>query len=104
MAQHTDLAALVENSPDHEWVRDAACGDLGLEKLDMFFVEAGRTLSKEVVAMCGDCPVRVDCLSHAQFRELAGGYFGGVSPSKRRKLGSDVAHGSGESAAASERE
>lgn len=86
MANHHELAALIESSPEFTWLEQAACGDLDLDQLDLFFVEAGRTLSREAVAICERCPVRADCLDHAINREIAGGYFGGVSPSKRRRM------------------
>ncbi len=88
MSHPTDLAALIESSPEFTWLEAAACGDLELDQLDLFFVEAGRTMSKEAAAMCEGCPVRLDCLEHAATREIAGGYFGGVSPSKRRRMAS----------------
>lgn len=84
MARSDDIAALIENSQADGWVEDAACGDLELEQLDLFFVEAGRTLSKETMALCEGCAVRAECLDHAFRRDIGGGYFGGVSPSKRR--------------------
>jgi hypothetical protein len=86
MSNTTELAALIESSPEFAWLEDAACGDLELEQLDLFFVEAGRTLSREAAAICERCPVRLDCLEHASSRDIAGGYFGGVSPSKRRRM------------------
>jgi hypothetical protein len=81
-----ELAALIENSPDFEWVRHATCGNLELGELDRFFVEAGRSLSADTVLMCKRCPVRVDCLDHAYRHDISGGYFGGISPSKRKAL------------------
>ena len=84
MAQESDLAAIVEQNDTDSWVMRAACGDLELDQLDMFFVEAGRTLSKDATALCGSCEVRTECLDHAYLRDIGGGYFGGVSPSKRR--------------------
>jgi Transcription factor WhiB len=81
-----DLASLIEHSPDFEWVRHAACGNLELAELDRFFVDAGRSLSSDTVKMCGGCPARLDCLDHAYAHDIAGGYFGGLSPSKRKSL------------------
>ena len=81
-----DISALIEHAPDHEWVGRAACRNLEIEQLDLFFVEAGRTLSREAVAICTSCPVRRECLDHAYENDIAGGYFGGLSPSKRRSL------------------
>ncbi len=86
MSNTNELAALIESSPEYTWLEQAACGDLELDQLEMFFVEAGRTLSREAAAMCERCPVRQDCLDHAASRDIAGGYFGGMSPSKRRRL------------------
>ena len=81
-----ELASLIEHSPDYEWVRHAACGSLELSELDRFFVDAGRSLSSETVKMCEGCAARVDCLDHAYAHEIAGGYFGGLSPSKRKAM------------------
>lgn len=84
MGKSSDLAAIVTNSDVDSWVDRAACGDLAVEDLELFFVEAGRTLSKQAASLCSTCPVRTECLEHATRREITGGYFGGVSPSKRR--------------------
>ncbi|HWL44756.1 MAG TPA: WhiB family transcriptional regulator [Ilumatobacter sp.] len=80
------LAELIENASDYGWLRHAACGELSLDALDQFFVEAGRSLSRETVQLCSACPVKAECLQHAYDHEIAGGYFGGVSPTKRRAL------------------
>lgn len=76
---------------DLGWLSDAACAEFDLDRLSLFFVEAGRTLSKEARAICGSCEVRVDCLRHAYDNEIEGGYFGGMSSSKRRTLTFDEA-------------
>jgi WhiB family redox-sensing transcriptional regulator len=81
-----DLSALIEHSPDFDWVTKAACGSLSLDRLDHFFVDAGRTLSRDAASMCAGCPVRRECLGHAYDNEISAGYFGGVSPSKRRVM------------------
>lgn len=91
MSSTMDLASFIEGSNDLPWLRDAACRKLELERLDLFFVDAGRTLSKEGKAICGRCPVRSACLSHAYHHEISGGYFGGLSPTKRRELTLDEA-------------
>lgn len=91
MADTGALANLIENTQEAVWLREAACGDLGTDALDMFFVDAGKSLSKEAVALCERCPVRADCLAHAYHQDIAGGYFGGISPSKRRRLTLDEA-------------
>ena len=86
-----DLSTLIQNSPDLDWVQSAACGSLELEQLELFFVDAGRTLSREAAAICAGCSVRRECLDHAYEHEIAGGYFGGLSPSKRRTMPRDEA-------------
>ena len=80
------LDELIERTPDLPWLDDAACGDLELEQLDLFFVEAGRSISQTTVALCRRCPVRRDCLEHAYRHEIVSGYFGGMSPGRRRTL------------------
>ena len=85
MSHSSDLANLIEQSRESPWLRDAACADLGIDQIDLFFVDAGKSLSREALAICEQCPVRVACVTHAYEAEIAGGYFGGISPSKRRK-------------------
>lgn len=91
MSNIHDLAELIENAADYTWLRHAACGDLALDDLDQFFVEAGRSLSKETLQLCGTCAVRADCIKHAYTNEIAGGYFGGTSPTKRRAVPLELA-------------
>ncbi len=91
MSNTMDLASLIEGSNELPWLRDAACRELDLNRLDLFFVDAGRTLSKEGKAICGRCPVRSECLSYAYHHDISGGYFGGLSPTKRRELTLDEA-------------
>lgn len=93
MSQLGDLAAMIAASPDHTWIDRSACGELDLNELNMFFVEAGRTLSKEAKAMCQRCEVHQECLDYALDHDIAGGYFGGMSPSKRRQLAQERATG-----------
>ncbi len=86
MAAARPLDELIENTPELPWLDDAACGDLELAQLDLFFVEAGRTIASSTVALCRKCPVRRQCLDHAYQHEIVSGYFGGVSPGRRRVL------------------
>lgn len=83
---HTSLGAFIEAAPDMPWLDDAACGGLPLEQLNMFFVEAGRTIASSTVALCQKCVVRKECLDHAYRNDILSGYFGGVSPGRRRVL------------------
>ena len=91
MSNTQDLAPLIEAAPELSWLQRAACSELELDRLDPFFVEAGRTLSKEAAAMCRGCEARIDCLRHAYDNEIEGGYFGGLSSAKRRALSLDEA-------------
>lgn len=91
MTHSTELAALIENTPDVTWLGQAACRDLGVERLDLFFVDAGKSLSQEAAAVCRGCAVRIDCLTHAYVNEVSAGYFGGMSSAKRRALSLDEA-------------
>ena len=65
------------------WLKDAACRG---SDLNLFFVNAGMSLSDEAAAMCASCPVRRECVTHAYSLGLSAGYFGGLSPSQRRAL------------------
>lgn len=82
------LASLTEliSRLDHAaWVHDAACADLGVEAIDGFFVEAGGRLDNAHARMCAGCTVRNECLGHAVRGGIMAGYFGGVSPTARRR-------------------
>ncbi len=89
--EETTLYGVIDRTPDLPWLEDAACADLHLDQLNIFFVEAGKTISADTVAMCRRCPVRVNCLDHAYEHEVVSGYFGGMSPSRRRTLSHDAA-------------
>lgn len=82
---------MIGNLPADRWLGDARCRTLPLDKLNLFFVDAGRSLSREAKALCAECPVRSDCLAHAYDHDIASGYFGGMSPSRRRSLSRDDA-------------
>jgi len=86
MATARPLDELIENTPELPWLEFAACSDLEIDQLDLFFVEAGRTIAASTVVLCRKCPVRRDCLDHAYQHEIVSGYFGGVSPGRRRVL------------------
>ena len=86
MTGSSALSELIERAPEQSWLDDAACSNLELAQLSLFFVEAGRTIAPETKALCRQCPVRRECLDHAYVHEIASGYFGGVSPGRRRAL------------------
>lgn len=83
MADNT-LSDLIDHTADMSWLLRCACGDLPLEELNLFFVEAGKTISPGTVALCRSCDVRSECLDHAYRAQISNGYFGGMSPGKRR--------------------
>ena len=80
------LDDLIEKAPELPWLDQASCGELELHQLDLFFVEAGRTIASSTVSLCQRCPVRRECLDHAYEHEIVSGYFGGISPGRRRVL------------------
>ncbi len=86
MAVARPLDELIEHTPELPWLDDAACGEFDTDQLDLFFVEAGRTIAASTVVLCRRCPVRRQCLDHAYQHEIVSGYFGGVSPGRRRVL------------------
>ena len=86
MTGSNPLSELIERAPELSWLDDAACSNLELAQLSLFFVEAGRTIAAETKALCRLCPVRRECLDHAYVHEIASGYFGGISPGRRRAL------------------
>ena len=86
-----ELADLIESAPDLPWLRHAACAELELDRLDLFFVEAGRTMSREAQQLCRGCPVADQCVRHAYASDVGAGYFGGLSAVKRRALDLDRA-------------
>jgi len=84
--QTNTLDEFIDRTPELPWLEQAACGDLELDQLDLFFVEAGRSISQATVVLCKRCPVRADCLEHSYRHEIVSGYFGGMSPGRRRAL------------------
>ena len=86
MAAARPLDELIEHTPELPWLEQAACGDLELDLAGLFFVGAGRTIASSTVALCRKCPARRACLDHAYDHEIVSGYFGGVSPGRRRVL------------------
>ena len=51
MTTGRSLDELIEHTPDMPWLSRAACGELDLDQLDLFFVEAGRTISSATVSL-----------------------------------------------------
>lgn len=85
MSNADELAAVIEHASTDAWLGRAACAELELDQLPMFFVDAGRSLSSEAAALCERCQVRRECLDHAVRLVITSGYFGGQSPAARRR-------------------
>jgi WhiB family redox-sensing transcriptional regulator len=64
------------------WLNRIACADMDI---DDYFVEAGHAITSTAASICRGCPVRLECLRHAYDMQVAGGYFGGLSPGQRRE-------------------
>jgi WhiB family redox-sensing transcriptional regulator len=79
----SDLATFLENAPSMDWLREASCATM---EIGDFFVEAGHTISQDVLNVCRACPVRLQCVEHSYASQIAGGYFGGISPGQRRQM------------------
>lgn len=73
------------------WIYQAECANRGDMDLGDFFVDAGRSIDPTVLEVCENCPVRRDCLSYSFDTQTEAGYFGGVSPGQRKKLGREQA-------------
>jgi WhiB family transcriptional regulator, redox-sensing transcriptional regulator len=52
---------------------------------DVFFPDKGEH-SEEAQAICGACPVRVDCLEYAIAEDIHDGVWGGVTERKRQRM------------------
>jgi len=70
------------STPD--WMIDAACANYDPE---LWWVEDPKECaSKVALAVCSTCPVRRDCLQHAQEMPEREGIWGGLLPRERRNL------------------
>ena len=90
----SSLGEFIHATPEMPWLDEAACGNLPLDQLNMFFVEAGRTIASSTITLCQRCPVRTECLDHAYRNEILSGYFGGISPGQRRTMSHEQARAS----------
>jgi WhiB family transcriptional regulator, redox-sensing transcriptional regulator len=88
------------NGEDQNWRARAACAGMSGAAADrVFFPECGSATAAKarVMAVCGGCPVRAECLAErlAYEREHPTrhlfGWWGGVSPEGRRALLKGVA-------------
>jgi WhiB family redox-sensing transcriptional regulator len=68
------------------WMGRASCKNLDVE---MFFPKRGLP-KKEVVRICGACPVREECLSFAVLNGERQGMWGGLTSGARRGMYSKI--------------
>lgn len=85
------LLELIASWAELPWLDHAACGPLAEHDLDLFFTPAGASISRLAKQLCVSCAARTACLSHAFDHQIAVGYFGGMSPNRRRELGREAA-------------
>lgn len=64
------------------WFTEAKC--LNADP-DVFFPEKGGS-TREAKRICGECPVRAECLEYALESDERFGIWGGMSERERRKL------------------
>jgi WhiB family redox-sensing transcriptional regulator len=64
------------------WAAEAKC--LNADP-DVFFPEKGGS-TREAKRICGECPVRAECLEYALEEDERFGIWGGMSERERRKL------------------
>jgi WhiB family transcriptional regulator, redox-sensing transcriptional regulator len=64
------------------WATEAKC--LNADP-DVFFPEKGGS-TREAKRICGECPVRAECLEYALESDERFGIWGGMSERERRKL------------------
>jgi WhiB family redox-sensing transcriptional regulator len=64
-----------------DFFKDAACRGLSPE---LFYLDQGESGTATTLAVCGDCPVRLECLLYAAETQEIHGIWGGVSPRARR--------------------
>lgn len=85
----SDLAEFLTGHEDNlDWLEHALCSEM---EISDFFVEAGHTISQDVINVCRMCPVRESCIRHAYRHGISGGYFGGISPGQRRDMNEEAA-------------
>ena len=68
------------------WMRRAACRHVGADQFVL--MHPGRTPRRR---LCGDCPVRAECLAYAMAEPDLVGTWGGTSERERRALRREAA-------------
>ena len=65
------------------WRCEATCRGMDPE---IWYPDRGQVKKPTAVAICGDCPVRQQCLDHALERREPLGIWGGKTPYQRREM------------------
>lgn len=76
-------AVFLSPPPNSDWHKDSACREP--EARDLFYPERGESPNAAKM-ICGDCPVRVECLSWALETREAHGIWGGKTPQERLSI------------------
>jgi WhiB family redox-sensing transcriptional regulator len=72
----------MERSTEHDWMARGKCAEL---PPSTFFPSdgAGVEVARRI---CGDCPVKSECLEHALLYRIDHGVWGGCSERERRRI------------------
>lgn len=65
-----------------QWLEQARCQD---RETEIFFVR-GAAKARRAQNICGNCPVRQECLEYAIAEEIEFGVWGGLTERQRRAL------------------
>ncbi|GAA3904520.1 WhiB family transcriptional regulator [Streptomyces gulbargensis] len=78
---------------DISWHARGACRDLEADEADRLFFSAPRAHADiaEAKTICGTCPVRQDCFTHALDNDIRWGMWGGLTEAERRPWHAKVA-------------
>lgn len=79
---HIPIGIQVPITEERPWVVFSACKDAEPE----LFFPATYEDSREAVAICNSCPVRIDCLEYALEARERFGIWGGMTPKQRRRF------------------
>ena len=82
LLEHQTQIIPIPITEERPWVVFSACRD---KDPDLFFPDA-RSDTKEALAICASCPVRVDCLEYAIETDVRFGVWGGLTDKQRRRL------------------
>ena len=84
--------------PEYQWITEASCLELPLERLNEFFPKSGSAkvgLPGDLLKMCQACPVRLECLNFSYDQQPGTadkhGYYAGVSQRYRRTNSQEMA-------------